>query len=120
MLWALVTLRKPPREQLLVLLERRAEEISGDLSAQNFACTLAALATLGKPPGECLMHLFQRSLSLRVCVSKCVSLRLQHQLDSIYASSYLHMCVSSSKAGGGDVGALERTDYACESYAAVC
>ena len=120
MLWALVTLRKPPREQLLVLLERRAEEISGDLSAQNFACTLAALATLGKPPGECLMHLFQRSLSLRVCVSMCVSLRLQHQLDSIYASSYLHMCVSSSKAGGGDVGALERTDYACESYAAVC
>jgi hypothetical protein len=69
MLWALVTLRKAPREQLLVLLERRAEEISGDLGAQNFACTLAALATLGKPPGECLMLLFQRSLSLRVCVS---------------------------------------------------
>jgi hypothetical protein len=77
MLWALVILRMPPREQLLVLLERRAEELSGDLSAQNLACTLAALATLGKPPGECLMLLFQRSLSLRVCVSTCVSLRLE-------------------------------------------
>ena len=69
MLWALVILRMPPREQLLVLLERRAEELSGDLSAQNLACTLAALATLGKPPGECLLLLFLRSLSLRVCVS---------------------------------------------------
>jgi hypothetical protein len=69
MLWALVTLRMPPREQLLLLLERRAEELSGDLSVQNLACTLAALATLGKPPGECLLLLFLRSLSLRVCVS---------------------------------------------------
>jgi hypothetical protein len=96
MLWAVVTLRMPPREQLLVLLERRAEELSGDFSAQSLACTLAALATLGKPPGECLMLLFHRSLSLQACVSVCVSLRLQHISLMLLFQSSLSLSLSTS------------------------
>ena len=63
MLWALASMGRVPSQHAMRLIERRLEEILGDLTSSELANTLWALATfffLGKKPGDQLMGLLER------------------------------------------------------------
>jgi hypothetical protein len=63
MLWALAAMGRVPAQQAMRLIERRLEEIRGDLTSSELANTLWAFATfffLGKKPGDQLLGLLER------------------------------------------------------------
>ncbi len=51
---------RKPGERLMVLLEERAEAISGEFNSQHFSRTLLAYATMERMPGERLVGLLER------------------------------------------------------------
>jgi hypothetical protein len=63
MLWALAAMGRVPAPHAMRLIERRLEEILGDLTSSELATTLWALANfffLGKNPGDQLLGLLER------------------------------------------------------------